>query len=132
MKKAIYSIIILVIVISVISYFIKRGDTFIIVASPNENEKISSPLVVSGKARGNWFFEANLPLILTDWDGKIIAEGYATAQGEWMTEDFVPFEGTIEFAKPEYGERGFLIVKKDNPSGLPEYDDAIEIPILFK
>ena len=28
-------------------------------------------------------------------------------------------------------KRGSLILKKDNPSGMPEHDDALEIPIFF-
>jgi hypothetical protein len=101
------------------------------IESPRPNEKITNPIVVTGIARGKWFFEGVFPLILTDWDGRIIAESYATARGEWMTEDFVPFVGVIEFEKPAYGERGTLIFKKDNPSGLVEHDDALEIPIFF-
>ncbi|PIP73831.1 MAG: hypothetical protein COW88_00735 [Candidatus Lloydbacteria bacterium CG22_combo_CG10-13_8_21_14_all_47_15] len=99
--------------------------------SPRPGEKIASPLVVKGFARGQWFFEGVFPLILTDWDGRIIAESYATAQGEWMTENFVPFRGVFEFEKPAYGERGSLILQKNNPSGLLEHDDALEIPIFF-
>lgn len=107
-------------------------DDMIRVSSPAINSKIKSPLVIKGEARGNWFFEASFPVILTNWDGLIIAEGYATAEGEWMTTDFVPFTSTITFTKPSYGERGFLILKKDNPSGLPEHDAAIEIPVFFE
>ena len=82
-------------------------------------------------------FEASFPVILTNWDGLIIAEGYATAEDSWMTEDFVPFVATIEFVSPyqegdeDFMSRGTLILKKDNPSGLPENDDALELPILF-
>jgi len=95
-------------------------------------QNITSPLTISGSARGTWFFEGSFPVILVDWDGKIIAESFATAQGEWMTEDFVPFTATIEFAIPnEPYNRGALILKKDNPSGLPEHDDAVEIWINF-
>ena len=100
--------------------------------SPLPNTEISSPLKITGQARGYWFFEATFPVILTDWDGKIIAEGFATAKDDWMTENFVEFESEISFEKPVYGERGFLILKKSNASGLPEHDDALEIPILFK
>lgn len=132
MKKIILIVATIIVVAFFAVYFSKRQASPVILDTPKENEKISSPLTVSGKARGNWFFEANLPLVLTNWDGLIIAEGYATAQEDWMTEDFVPFEGVIEFAKPEYGERGFLIVKKDNPSGLPEHDDAVEIMVFFE
>lgn len=99
---------------------------------PRPNQIIESPFVASGEARGSWFFEGDFPIILTDWEGKIIAEGYATAQGEWMTEDFVQFSSTLDFEKPEYSDKGTLILRKDNPSGLPENDDALEVPVKFK
>ncbi|MDD2807724.1 MAG: Gmad2 immunoglobulin-like domain-containing protein [Patescibacteria group bacterium] len=99
--------------------------------TPAVAQTISSPLIVSGTARGNWFFEASFPVILTDWDGKIIAQGVAQAKGDWMTTDFVPFEATLTFDQPAYGVRGSLILKKDNPSGLPQNDAALEIPIFF-
>lgn len=107
-------------------------NDFVCIFTPVPDSHITSPLVVRGEARGNWFFEATFPVILTDWDGRIIAEGYAQADGEWMTPDFVPFTATIVFEKPAYGERGTLILKKDNPSGLPEHDDAVEFFIKFK
>ena len=72
-------------------------------------------------------------MILTNWDGLIIAEGYATAQGDWMTTDYVPFEATLEFtADTSVSNRGSLILKKDNPSGLPENDDALEYTVYLK
>jgi hypothetical protein len=100
--------------------------------SPKPREKVTTPLVIKGKARGNWFFEASFPVILTNWDGLIIAEGVATADGDWMTEAFVPFTAEIHFEKPAFDERGTLILQKANPSDLPENDDALEIPIVFE
>ena len=99
--------------------------------NPRPNQMISSPLTITGQARGTWFFEASFPVVLTDWDGLIIAEGIATAKSDWMTEDFVPFEATLTFNTPTYKNNGNLILKRDNPSGLPEYDEALEIPIFF-
>ena len=99
---------------------------------PRPNQEIENPLIVQGEARGYWFFEASFPIVLTDWDGLIIAQGIAQAKEEWMTEDFVQFEAVLEFEKPEYGNKGNLILQKDNPSGLPENEDALEIPINFK
>ncbi len=110
---------------------VKATSNLIRVSTPQPNEQIQSPLAISGEARGNWFFEATFPVVLTNWDGLIIAESYATAKGEWMTTDFVPFTATLNFQKPIYGERGYLILKKDNPSGLPEHDDALEVPVRF-
>jgi hypothetical protein len=104
--------------------------------NPRPNQVINSPLLVKGRARGYWYFEADFPVVLTDWDGRIIAEAIAQAQGNWMTEEFVPFETMLEFEKPEeisgIINSGSLILRKDNPSGLPENDDALEIPIKFK
>ncbi|MFW6084701.1 MAG: Gmad2 immunoglobulin-like domain-containing protein [Gemmatimonadota bacterium] len=100
--------------------------------SPEPLAVIESPLEVSGRARGFWYFEASFPVVLVDWDGLIIAEGVATADGEWMTEEFVPFHSTLEFETPEYGERGTLILQKHNASGLPEHDDALEVPVRFE
>jgi len=105
---------------------------FIIVDSPAPGAVITSPLRVHGRARGTWFFEGDFPLLLTDAPGRVITEEYATAKGEWMTKDFVPFEGTLEFKRPSSGQRGTLIFKKDNSTGRPEHDDALEIPVFFK
>ncbi|MCF7844064.1 Gmad2 immunoglobulin-like domain-containing protein [Candidatus Gracilibacteria bacterium] len=102
------------------------------VNNPRPNQVISSPLIIEGEARGFWFFEASFPVVLTDWDGLIIAQGIATANGDWMTENFVPFTAKLEFKNPTYKNNGALILRKDNPSGLPEHDDALEIPIIFK
>ncbi len=110
----------------------KEKENLIRLSSPTGETAIESPLVITGEARGYWFFEATFPIVLTNWDGLIIAEGYATADGEWMTEDFVPFTAELTFTKPEYGERGSFILQKSNASGLPEHDDALEITVWFK
>ena len=101
--------------------------------TPRPNQTVRSPLLVKGRARGNWFFEASFPVVIVDWDGRIIGQGIAQAQGEWMTTEFVPFEAMLTFtADPQaYSTRGSLILQKDNPSGLPEYDDALEIPVVI-
>lgn len=104
--------------------------------SPLPNAEISSPVVITGEARGTWYFEASFPIFLTDWDGKIIGQGIAEAQSDWMTADFVPFKATLTFdtalISGQYSPSGTLILKKDNPSGLPENDDALEIPVRLK
>jgi hypothetical protein len=108
--------------------------------SPREGEVISSPLTVEGQAPGSWFFEGEFSVVLTDWDGEIIAEASARTQEDWMTENMVPFEATLEFEKPyddsgevqDFMKNGNLILQKANPSGLPENDAAKEIRIRFE
>ncbi|MFW6039844.1 MAG: Gmad2 immunoglobulin-like domain-containing protein [Gemmatimonadota bacterium] len=101
-------------------------------ASPAPYQVIESPLEITGRARGPWYFEASFPVVLVNWDGLIIAEGYVTAEGDWMTEDFVPFSGTLEFEAPDFDERGTLILQKHNASSRRELDDALEVPVRFE
>lgn len=103
------------------------------VYSPHPGQSVKSPLVIKGEARGQWFFEATFPFELTDGNGQIITRSFATAKGEWMTKEFVPFEATLIFTidKNIYGKKGTLILRKSNASGLPEHDDALEIPVVF-
>ena len=100
------------------------------VSKPRPNETIISPLKIRGEARGFWFFEASFPVKLFDANGLLLAAIPAQASGDWMTEDFVSFEAEIEFQLPET-EKGTLILEKDNPSGIPEYGDELEIPVRF-
>ncbi len=113
---------------------IESKADLIVVSSPKPNTTVSSPLTITGKARGTWFFEASFPITIVDWDGLIIGEGIATADGEWMTTEFVPFTATISYDLPLNAPytRGTLILMKDNPSGLPENDDALEIPVNLR
>lgn len=102
----------------------------IVVASPLPNAVVSSPLTVTGEARGNWYFEASFPVKLIDGNGNELAVTFAQAQGDWMTTDFVPFSVTLTFDPPST-PTGALILEKDNPSGLPENDAFITVPVQF-
>jgi len=100
--------------------------------SPRPGQTITSPLVATGEARGYWFFEASFPISILDAEGNLIGQGYAQAEDEWMTEEFVPFESiAIEFEAQPVGSLGTVVLHKDNPSGLPEHDDELLIPIVF-
>jgi hypothetical protein len=100
--------------------------------SPLSGALVTSPLKVRGYARGTWFFEGDFPMVLVDSEGKVMTKGFCSAKNHWMTENFVRFEGSIEFKKTGAGDRGTLILKKDNPTDLPEYDDALEVTIFFE
>ena len=102
------------------------------VDAPLSGLQILSPVEVSGQARGTWFFEGDFPLVLSDARGRTVAEGYATAQGPWMTKGFVPFSGTLVFPESVAGSWGWLILKKDNPSERTELDDDIEFFVFLK
>ncbi|HEY0980002.1 MAG TPA: Gmad2 immunoglobulin-like domain-containing protein [Candidatus Paceibacterota bacterium] len=103
----------------------------IVVESPRANDTIKSSVTVTGRARGNWFFEGSFPVSITDSAGNLIAQKYATANGEWMTTEYVPFEGTISFSVPAGVTNGYIVFRKDNPSGEPQFDDAVSLPVQF-
>lgn len=105
-------------------------ENLIRVTSVSSNQIVASPLTVEGTARGYWYFEASFPVELRDGNGKVLASGPATARTDWMTEEFVPFSITLTFARPVTAT-GTLILHKDNPSGLPENDDELRIPVRF-
>lgn len=118
-----------------ISYTPESAAGTIVITSPKANTKIKSPVKISGQVKG-WFFEASFPIVIVDWDGRIIGEGIASSIGDWMSAEFVPFEAEISFTKPldagPQSERGAIILKKDNPSGLSKHDASAEVPIIFE
>ena len=106
-------------------------EDLIVIESPIANEEISSPVSIKGRARGFWFFEASFPVKLYDENGNLIAVAVAQAKDEWMTENFVPFEAELNFVASAK-QKGTLVFEKDNPSGLPEHDDELRVPVILQ
>lgn len=98
--------------------------------SPRPHATIKSPALITGEAVGGWYFESSFPVKLFDAEGNLLAEGPAQAQGDWMTPEFVEFEATLSFASPT-SKTGVLVLQKDNPSGFPENDAELRIPVRF-
>jgi hypothetical protein len=101
------------------------------ISAPRPNTNVASPLTITGEARGTWYFEASFPVKLLDANGKVLAAGPAQAQSDWMTTNFVPFKVTLTFTAPTTAT-GTLILEKDNPSGLPQNDDSLRVPVRFR
>lgn len=100
------------------------------VTSPTPGASVSSTFTVAGQARGYWYFEANFPYEVQDANGNTIAEGPVQADGEWMTTEFVPY--TFQITIPSYKGKATLILRNDNPSGLPENAASVSIPITIQ
>lgn len=116
---------------------IATGTDMVLINSPLPNEVISSPVTVRGEACGTWYFEGSFSVVLTDWEGRIVAQEQAQAEGEWMTENFIPYSVELTFDSPysegdlEFMKNGTLILQKANPSGLSEHAETFEVPIRF-
>ncbi len=164
MKKAVYSILLLMAVSFIVGFSIVRSNTDlvcpmdaklcsdgsyvgragpdcqfmpcpgeeegILVSLPKANEKIQSPLIIEGRARGPWYFEADFTAELFDNNDNFLGEAILTAEGDWMTSGFVPFKGEMIFSEPStlHGTLKFL---SSNPSGLAEHQKIFKVQVRF-
>jgi hypothetical protein len=103
----------------------------IVVELPFPDAVVGKDFSVIGQARGGWYFEASFPIEILDKDGKVLAHIPAQAQGEWMTSEFVPFKADLKIPETYTGP-ATLVLKKDNPSGLPEKEASISFPITIE
>ncbi|MDP2671431.1 MAG: Gmad2 immunoglobulin-like domain-containing protein [bacterium] len=109
---------------------LEKSD-FIVLKSPLPNEKVGSPLQITGQAKGSWFFEAVFPVKILNSADKVLGTTTAKTSDNWMSDSFVTFNATLTF-EASTTERGTLVLEKDNPSGLVENEDSLRIPIKFK
>jgi hypothetical protein len=105
----------------------------ILVLNPMPGQVVSSPLTVIGSVNGNGWtgFEGQVGTVkLVDSNGKELATGILTADGDWMV---LPtnFKTTLSFGTPDT-EGGSLIFKNENASGDPEREKTYTLPIKFK
>ncbi len=105
------------------------GD--ITLEKPEKGTLVESPIHIEGKAPGTWFFEAVIGVHVEDDMGNKLTNGHGEAVGEWMTTELVNFKADLIFAAPKT-KTGFIVISKDNPSGLPENDKSVRFPITFK
>jgi len=113
-----------------VEYTSQKGE-IVKIKTPRSGYVIGSPLIIEGQVKGSWSFEASFPLELLDANKKLIVEDHATLQGDWMSEEYVSFKATLNFKNPAGLTNGFLVLRKDNPSGLAENEDFLEIPVGF-
>jgi len=111
--------------------YINASADRIVVDSPKPGEAVGTTFSVIGKARGTWYFEASFPLRVLSAQGSLLKEMPVQADGEWMTTEFVPFSETVTLP-PGVKGAATLVLHKDNPSGLPENDASVSIPIFIQ
>ena len=132
MKKKIIILIIVILIVAIsaavfLMQYLKNKNE-IVLFSFKSNQTVTSPLIINGKAIGNWFFEASFPVELVDQYNNHLANGVAQAQGDWMTTNFVDFKVQLGFVAQE-DMNGFLIFRNDNPSGLPQNNKEFIVPV---
>ncbi len=98
--------------------------------APGVGDPVFKNFTVTGKAPGPWFFEATFPIEVRNAAGAVVATGFATALGEWMTTEDVAFKA--EITVPNYTGPATLVLMRDNASGLPEHAGSVSMPITIQ
>ena len=106
-------------------------DTEVTVSSPKPGATVSHTITVTGQAPGAWFFEAQFPLLVKDSNNETVASEPAHAQGDWESTGEVTFTDSI-VVDPSFHGPATLVLLRDNPSGLPENDDSVTVPIVIQ
>lgn len=110
------------------------ADGHVVVIAPLPYDEIASSVTVEGAVTGGgWFFENSFPVKVLDGNGKVIGQGVAQAggaSGSWMSTGTVPFTAKVTFTTPKYAT-GTVVLSKDNPSGMPQNDLSVSVPVIF-
>ena len=114
---------------SELSSTINSSNT-IIVESPIHNGWVVSPLKVTGKALGVWFWEGEFSVELLDANRNAIAGAAALAKGDWTQNGvFVPFSAQLTFSQAKT-KTGYLVFEFDSPKdGTPI--QKYQMPVSF-
>ena len=89
-------------------------------------------LTFTGKALGTMFFEFSFPIYFEDEMGATVAQGLASANGDWMTTSTVPFTATLQVKPITVPVIGSIVFRRDNPSGLVEHDFELRMPAVLQ
>ena len=111
--------------------YINASADMIKITNPYPGAVTGKTFTVTGEARGTWYFEGSFTIELLDKNSKRLAIAVAQAEGEWMTENFVPFKAEIKVPENYIGP-ATLILNKDNPSDMREHDASVSFPITVE
>lgn len=109
-------------------------EAAISVASPHPGEQLKSPLVATGTAPNDWYFEASFPAMLVGPDGRVIAEGPAQAQSDWTVQGPVNFRAELSF-HIDHETQATLVLQEDMPrdtDGAAVGQREIRIPVVLE
>ena len=108
-----------------------KGVKMILHNWPSDNI-LPHTYTLRGEVPGSWANEGEF-IIDTVFEGDIgYPLGTATVDGDWMTDDMVPFAATLDFGdKFVVGDEVSFLIHNANPSGLPDNDDSVRLTVTL-
>jgi hypothetical protein len=110
-----------------------EGNTQDLVSvSLTPGQEVSGTVQVTGTLKNNYFFEAVAGVAILDANKKVLRQDtHLEATSDWMTTGPVNFKATLNFNGLPKG-KAYVALMNDNPSGLPENQKQILIPVIIK
>jgi len=109
-----------------------QGIVGIKVISPTAGLEVSSPIEITGIVNGNgWIgFEGQVGTVeLIAGDDTFLGQAILVAKTDWMTENPINFEASLDFQAPPADTEGVLIFHNENPSGDLTNDKTFSLPV---
>ncbi|CAN5152405.1 hypothetical protein BH10PSE1_BH10PSE1_02290 [soil metagenome] len=101
------------------------------VTSPVMDAIVGSPLVVTGFAPSDWYFEAQFDAQLLAADGTVLAEAPARAQGDdWMSKASVPFTASLSYVSAT-AQAGTVVLTEDQTGEDLPPPRTVRIPVML-
>lgn len=94
-----------------------------------DDRQVTSPLTITGLVPGSWSHEGSFPVEIIYQNDIGLSGTVAELDGDWMTDEMVPFTAELVLDEHLAGEEISIILRKANPSGLPDNDDSLELPV---
>lgn len=98
-------------------------------ASVQSGQIISRPITFTGNVPAGWAFEASFPVRIVDANGNVLGQNPARVPN-WMSGTTAWYTVTVMYAKPSTSS-GFIVLVRDDPSGLEQNADEVKIPVRF-
>jgi len=98
--------------------------------SITSGSEVSGLIDAYGIIKSDYFFEGNLPISVLDANKNILRMTNGAATTDWMTIEPVSFKTSLDLTGLPFGP-AYIQIHNDNPSGLPENDKFILVPIVI-
>lgn len=101
------------------------------ITNPRPNQEITSPIVIEGLAKSEWFANNNFNIDLTDTEGTIVKSVKAYKMSGKDKDGFVKFRANLKFDLPSTLS-GMLILNKNNITKDETLNNKLIVPVSFK
>ncbi|MFT3727442.1 MAG: Gmad2 immunoglobulin-like domain-containing protein [Terricaulis sp.] len=101
------------------------------VTTPMAGAQSKSPLIVTGIAPNNWYFEASFPVRVIDLNNQVLAEGPAQAQSDWTVQGPVQFKAELNFLVLTE-THATLVLQEDMPGENKPAPREVRIPVILE